>query len=92
MMHCRRWVSTGLDRLIEDTKYGLHVRHFCDSEAKLATLKFLRGQKNLPPTAVNQKHPGFGRFSRSTIELRFAFFFSKSLCGAKNKGPGGPTK
>jgi hypothetical protein len=30
---------------IEDTKYGLDVRRFCDSEAKLATLKFLRRQK-----------------------------------------------
>jgi hypothetical protein len=61
-MHCRRWASTGLDDLIEDTKYGLDVRRFYDSEAKLAILKFLRRQKNLPPAAMNQKHPGFGRF------------------------------
>jgi hypothetical protein len=47
---------------------------FCHSEPKLATLKFLRRQKNLPPTAVNQKHPGFGRFSPSPFERRFDFF------------------
>jgi hypothetical protein len=57
---------------------------FCHSEPKLATLKFLRRQKKLPPTAVNQKHPGFGRFSPSPFERRFDFF-SKSLCGAKTK-------
>jgi hypothetical protein len=61
---------------------------FCHSEPKLATLKFLRRQKNLPPTAANQKHPGFGRFSPSPFEQRFDFF-SKSLCGAKNKESGG---
>jgi hypothetical protein len=33
----------------------------------------LRRQKNLPPT-VNQKHPGFGRFSPSPFERRFDFF------------------
>jgi hypothetical protein len=27
-------------------------------------------QNNLPPTAVNQKHPGFGRFSPSPFERR----------------------
>jgi hypothetical protein len=43
-------------------------------------LKFLRRQKNLPPTAVNQKHPGFvGRFSPSPFERRFAFFLSRSV-------------
>jgi hypothetical protein len=52
---------------------------FCHSEPKLATLKFLRRQKNLPPTAVNQKHPGFGRFSLSPFERRFAFFLSRSV-------------
>ena len=78
-MHCRRWVSTGLDELIEDTKYGLDVRRFCDSEAKLATLKFLRRQKNLAPSALKQKDPGFGRFSRSSFERWFAFFLNRSV-------------
>jgi hypothetical protein len=58
---------------------------FCHSEPKLATLEFSRRQKHLPPTAVNQKHPGFGRFSPSPF-FRTAFWFSKSLCGAENRG------
>jgi hypothetical protein len=64
---------------------------FCHSEPKLATLKFLRRQKDLPPTAANQKHPGFGHFSPSPFELRFDLFSKnkslgeKSLCGAKKK-------
>jgi hypothetical protein len=52
---------------------------FCHSEPKLATLKFLRRQKHLPPTAVNQKHPGFGRFSPSPVERLFDFFLSRSV-------------
>jgi hypothetical protein len=36
-----------------------------------------------PPTAVNQKDPGFGRFSPGAFEWRFAFF-SESLCGNLN--------
>jgi hypothetical protein len=44
----------------------------------------LRRQKNLPPTAVNQKHPVFGRFSPSPFERHFPPP-PKSLCGAKNK-------
>jgi hypothetical protein len=52
---------------------------FCHSEPKLATLKFLRRQNNLPPTAANQKHPGFGRFSPSPFERRFFFFLSRSV-------------
>jgi hypothetical protein len=51
---------------------------FSHSEPKLATLKFLRRQK-LPPTAVNQKHPGFGRFSPSPFERRFDFFLNRSV-------------
>jgi hypothetical protein len=78
-MHCRRWVSTGLDKLIEDTTYGLDVRRFCDSEAKLATLKFLRRQKKHPPVAVNQKHPGLGRFSGSPFERWFSFFLNRAV-------------
>jgi hypothetical protein len=35
--------------------------------------------KKLPPTAVNQKDPGFDRFSRSSFEWRFAFFLSRSV-------------
>jgi hypothetical protein len=41
---------------------------FCDSDTKLATPNFLRRQKNLPPSAVNQKDPGFGRFSLRAFE------------------------
>jgi hypothetical protein len=45
---------------------------FCHSAfwPKLATLESLRRQKKLPPTAVDQKHPGFGRFD---------FFLSRSV-------------
>ena len=57
---------------------ALCVPFFCHSEPKLATLKFLRRQKNLPPTAVNQKDPGFGRFSRSSFEWRFSFFLNRA--------------
>jgi hypothetical protein len=52
---------------------------FCHYEPKLANLKFLRRQKKLPPTAVNQKHPGFGRFSPSPFEWRFDFFLNRSV-------------
>jgi hypothetical protein len=58
---------------------ALCVPFFCHSVPKLATLKFLRRKKNLPPTAVNQKHPGFGRFSPSPFERRFDFFLSRSV-------------
>jgi hypothetical protein len=46
------------------------------------SLKFLRRQKNLlPTTAVNQRHPGFGRFSPGPFERRFAssFFLERSF-------------
>jgi hypothetical protein len=43
------------------------------SVAKLATLKFLCARKKLPPLALKQKDPGFGRFSQSSFEQRFAF-------------------
>jgi hypothetical protein len=58
---------------------------FCHSEPKLATLKFLRRQKKLPPTAVNQKHPGFGRFSPSPFERRFDFFLNRSAVELKTR-------
>jgi hypothetical protein len=54
------------------------------SPRKPATPKSLRRQKSLTPTAVSHKHPRFGRFSPSPFEWRFAFF-SKTLCGAKNR-------
>jgi len=41
MMHCRRWISTGIEWVSKDTKYGLGLRRFCHSEAKVATLNFL---------------------------------------------------
>ena len=38
-----------------------------------------RGRWNkIPPTAVNQKDPGFGRFSRSSFEWRFSFFLNRA--------------
>jgi hypothetical protein len=56
------------------------VRHFCHSKGKLATLnsEVLVSLKQLPPTAVNQKDPGFGRFSPRAFEWRFAFFLNRS--------------
>jgi hypothetical protein len=33
----------------------------------------------LPPAAVNQKDPEFGRFSRSSFEWRFSFFLNRSV-------------
>jgi hypothetical protein len=55
---------------------------FCHSEPKLATLKLLRRQKYLPPTAVNQKHPGFGvLFLAKPFRTAFFFFFSYALWG-----------
>jgi hypothetical protein len=59
------------------------VRRFCHYELKLATLKFLRRQKKLQisrlRTAVDQKHPGFGRFSPSPFERRFDYFLNRSV-------------
>jgi hypothetical protein len=71
------WVSTVLDKLIKDTKHGLHVRRFCDSEAK----KIFR-----LPTAVRRapKTPRIWAFLAEPFRTAFCFF-SKSLCGAKNK-------
>jgi hypothetical protein len=40
---------------------------------------------------VNQKDPGFGRFSRRSFERRF-YFFPESLCGAKNRESDSLTK
>jgi hypothetical protein len=59
--------------------YGLDLRPELHSEAKLATLKFLCRSKTLPPTAVKQKDPGFGRFSRSPFEWCFPFFLNRSV-------------
>jgi hypothetical protein len=39
----------------------------------------LRRQKNLPPSALKQKDPGFGRFSRSSFERSVAFFLNRSV-------------
>jgi hypothetical protein len=52
---------------------------FCHSEPKLATLKFLRRQKKLPPTAVNQTHPRFGRFSPSPFKRCSPPFLNRSV-------------
>jgi hypothetical protein len=41
-MHRRRaCIPTGIEQLTKGTKYGLGVRHFCHSKAKLATPKSL---------------------------------------------------
>jgi hypothetical protein len=66
-----------LDELIEDTKYyGLDVRRFCDSEAKLATLKFLRRQKIFRLRRWSQNTPDLGASRRGLCNG--APFFSES--------------
>ena len=67
-----------MEQVSKYTKYGLHVRRFCDSDTKLATPSFLRRQKNLLPSAVNQKDPGFGRFSLRAFEWRSGFFLNRA--------------
>jgi hypothetical protein len=49
---------------------------FCHSEPKLATLKFLCRQKGLPPTAVNQKDPGFELLSARAFAWHLFLIFS----------------
>jgi hypothetical protein len=60
------------------------VRQFFHSKAKLAALKSLCRRKKLPPTAVNQKDPGFELLSAGAFTWRFSFYLSCLLC-KKNK-------
>jgi hypothetical protein len=70
-----KWrTSMSIDWLTKDTKYRLDLRRNFHSEAKLATLKFLCRPKKLPPSALKQKDPGFGRFSRSSFERVLILF------------------
>jgi hypothetical protein len=61
MMHCS-CISTGMEQVSKYTKYGLHVRRFCDSDTKLATPNFLRRQKKSSAFGSEPKRPRIWAF------------------------------
>jgi hypothetical protein len=84
---------TGISWFIKDTtKYQLHVRRFLPFWARTGRSEVLAPPKQSSAYGGEPKTPRIWAFLAKPFRTAFFSFFSKSLCGAKNKEPDGLTR